>query len=290
MLFDSHAHINNKMTDEERAAMIAAIEDPASQLDYVMDIGFDLESSAMAAEHAAKYPWCYAAVGCHPHDTKDMDDMQLAMIKGLAKKKKVMAIGEIGLDFHYDHSPRDTQREWFRKQIRLANELKMPIVIHSREADQEVMDILKEEGAFSAERKNWFPARPDTTGYVTGEKGSTAEGKGVCDDARVLLHCFSGSAELGRQYVKLGATLSIAGPVTYKNNRKTVAVVSEIPLDFLLVETDSPYLTPEPFRGKKNDPSKVRYTAEKVAEIKGLDPEKVAAATKANAMRFYGIK
>ena len=213
MFFDSHAHLNNEMSDEARAAMVRAIED--SELDYVMDIGFDLPSSKLAVDHAVKYPWCYAAVGCHPHDTDSMDDMQLALIKGLAKKKKVMAIGEIGLDFHYDHSPRDVQREWFRRQIRLANELKMPIAIHSREADQEVLDILKEEGAFSDERKSWFPERPDTTGYVSKQPGT-------CKDARVLLHCFSGSAELGSQYVKLGATISIAGPVTYKNNRKTV--------------------------------------------------------------------
>ena len=211
-----------------------------------------------------------------------MDDMQLAMIKGLAKKKKVMAIGEIGLDFHYDNSPRDVQREWFRRQIRLANELKMPIVIHSREADQEVMDILKEEGAFSQERKSWFPKRPDTQGYADRHSG-------LCSDSRVLLHCFSGSAELGRQYVKLGATLSIAGPVTYKNNKKTVAVVEEIPIDFLLVETDSPYLTPEPFRGKKNTPPMVEYTVAKVAEIKKMNLQDVAEKTKENAMRFYGI-
>ena len=280
MFFDSHAHLNNEMSDEARAAMVKAIED--SELDYVMDIGFDLPSSKLAVDHAAKYPWCYAAVGCHPHDTDSMDDMQLALIKGLAKKKKVMAIGEIGLDFHYDHSPRDVQREWFRRQIRLANELKMPIAIHSREADQEVLDILKEEGAFSDERKSWFPERADTTGYVSKQPGT-------CKDARVLLHCFSGSAELGSQYVKLGAAISIAGPVTYKNNRKTAGVVAELPLDFLLVETDSPYLTPEPFRGRKNDPSKVEYTARKVAEIKGLSLEDVAAKTKENAMRFYGI-
>ncbi|MDD6647042.1 MAG: TatD family hydrolase [Firmicutes bacterium] len=281
MLFDSHAHLNNEgMTDEEREETVRAIEN--SQLDYVMDIGFDLTSSKLAVDHAARYPWCYAAVGVHPHDTEGMDDMQLAMIKGLAKKNKVMAIGEIGLDFHYDYSPRDEQREWFRKQIRLANELRMPIVIHSREADQEVMDILKEEGAFSDERKSWFPERPDTTGYV---KSDTA-----APDARVLLHCFSGSAELGRQYVKLGATLSIAGPVTYKNNRKTTAVVEEIPIDFLLVETDSPYLTPEPYRGRKNMSPYVEHTARKVAEIKGLTFEEVAAATKVNAMRFFGIK
>ncbi|MDE8733328.1 TatD family hydrolase [Eubacteriales bacterium DFI.9.88] len=272
MLFDSHAHINNEsFTEEERQALIEKIE--ASNLDYVMDIGFNLESSAMAVKHAQRLPWCYAAVGCHPHDTKDMDEMQLSMIKGLAKKDKVQAIGEIGLDFHYDYSDRDIQRYWFRQQIKLANELKMPIVIHAREADQEVMDILKEEGAFSQERKGWFPTRYDGSG-----------------DARVLLHCFSGSRELGKQYVKLGATISIAGPVTYKNNKKTAGVVEDLPLEVLLVETDSPYLTPEPFRGKRNIPPYVEYTAKKVAEIKGIPLEQAAAQTKENAMRFFGIK
>ena len=281
MLFDSHAHINNDtFTEEEREALIADIE--ASDLSYVMDIGFDLPSSEQAVKDARRLPWCYAAVGVHPHDAKTMDEDVLRRIKELAGEEKVQAIGEIGLDFHYDYSPRDEQREWFRKQIRLANELRMPIVIHSREADQEVMDILKEEGAFSDERKSWFPERPDTTGYV---KSDTA-----APDARVLLHCFSGSAELGRQYVKLGATLSIAGPVTYKNNRKTTAVVEEIPIDFLLVETDSPYLTPEPYRGRKNMSPYVEHTARKVAEIKGLTFEEIAVATKANAMRFFGIK
>lgn len=282
MLFDSHAHLNNEgMSQEKRAEIAALIE--KSDVEYVMDVGFDLKSSKLAVEHAAKYPWCYAVVGCHPHDTKYMDDMQMIMFKGLAKKNKVMAIGEIGLDFHYDHSPRDEQREWFRKQIRLANELKMPIVIHSREADQEVMDILKEEGAFSDERKSWFPARPDSTGFAGGKNGTAP-------DARVLLHCYSGSAELGKQYVKLGATLSVAGPVTYKNNRKTQAVVAEVPLEFLLVETDSPYLTPEPFRGKKNNSTLVEYTAKKVAEIKEMPYEEVANVTTENAKRFYGIK
>lgn len=293
MLFDSHAHINEaSYSPEERAELIKTIE--ASDVDYVADIGYDLASSKLAVEHAARYPWCYAVVGCHPHDAKSMDDMELAMYKGLARKKKVVAIGEIGLDFHYDHSPRDIQREWFRRQIRMANQLKMPIVIHSREADQETMDILKEEGAFSEERKSWFPKRPDPSGYTlkkseAAKKTSDDPADHMADDARVLIHCFSGSAELAVQYVKLGATISVAGPVTYKNNRKTVAVVAEVPMDFLLVETDSPYLSPEPLRGRRNMSPNVKYTAQKVAEIKDMTLEEVAAKTKENAMRFYGI-
>ena len=293
MLFDSHAHINEaSYSPEERAELIKTIE--ASDVDYVADIGYDLASSKLAVEHAARYPWCYAVVGCHPHDAKSMDDMELAMYKGLARKKKVVAIGEIGLDFHYDHSPRDIQREWFRRQIRMANQLKMPIVIHSREADQETMDILKEEGAFSEERKSWFPKRPDPSGYTlkkseAAKKTPDDSADHMADDARVLIHCFSGSAELAAQYVRLGATLSVAGPVTYKNNRKTVAVVTEVPMDFLLVETDSPYLSPEPLRGRRNMSPNVKYTAQKVAEIKDMTLEDVAAKTKENAMRFYGI-
>ena len=293
MLFDSHAHINEaSYSPEERAELIKTIE--ASDVDYVADIGYDLASSKLAVEHAARYPWCYAVVGCHPHDARSMDDMELAMYKGLARKKKVVAIGEIGLDFHYDHSPRDIQREWFRRQIRMANQLKMPIVIHSREADQETMDILKEEGAFSEERKSWFPKRPDPSGYTlkkseAAKKTPDDSADHMADDARVLIHCFSGSAELAAQYVKLGATISVAGPVTYKNNRKTVAVVAEVPIDFLLVETDSPYLSPEPLRGRRNMSPNVKYTAQKVAEIKDMTLEEVAAKTKENAMQFYGI-
>lgn len=286
MLFDSHAHLNNAdMTGEDRALMVAQIEASieAGMLDHVMDIGFDPASSEMAVQHAQKYPWCNAAVGCHPHDAKIMDEEQLEKIRTLAAEPKARAIGEIGLDFHYDLSDRDVQREWFRRQIRLANELKMPICIHAREADQEVMDILIEEGAFSEERRSWFPKRPDPTGFCKGREG------GLTGDARVLLHCFSGSAELGKQYVRMGATLSIAGPVTYKNNKKTVSVVREIPIDFLLVETDSPYLSPVPMRGKPNTPPNVEYTARKVAEIKEMTFEEVAAKTNENAMRFYGI-
>ena len=304
MLFDSHAHLNNAdMTEEDRARMVAQIEESMAKasageagLDHVMDIGFDPDSSALAAEHAAAYPWCYAAVGCHPHDAKIMNEENLDRIRKLASRNKVCAIGEIGLDFHYDLSDRDVQREWFRRQIRLANELRMPICIHAREADQEVMDILVEEGAFSEERRSWFPKRPDPTGFCKGRQAGwweasqdqTAAG-GMTGDARVLLHCFSGSAELGKQYVRMGATLSVAGPVTYKNNRKTVTMVEEIPIDFLLVETDSPYLSPVPMRGKPNTPPNVEYTARKVAEIKGMPFEAVAEKTRENAMRFYGI-
>lgn len=275
MLFDSHTHINNEnYTDEQRKALIAEIE--ASPVSYAMDIGFDLASSVQAVKDARENDWCYAAVGFHPHDAKNMDDMTLELIRGLAKKDKVQAIGEIGLDYYYDRSERDVQQYWFRRQIQLANELKMPIVIHTREADEDTMTILKEEGAFAAERQGWFPQR----------KGPAGE---MLPDSRVLLHCFSSSKEMASQYVKLGATLSICGPVTFKNNRKTKEVVETIPIEFLLVETDAPYLTPEPFRGRPNKSPYVQYTAQKVAEIKGISYEEAARITCENAKLFFNI-
>ena len=369
ILFDSHTHINNDgYSEEERAQLIAAIED--SEVAYVMDVGFDLPSSERAVSDAALLPWCYAAVGVHPHDTKTMTEEIYEKIRRLAGQPKVQAIGEIGLDFYYNHSDAEDQRYWFRRQIRLANELHMPIVIHAREVDQETMDILKEEGAFSEERCGWFPPRPGTgigrkAGAQTTQKASRAgeggqaeaceagraeacdctradlgatrteacdctradldamraeaceaaaktnarkgteasrAGEGrraeACDctenccmekDARVLLHCFSGSREMAEQYVKLGATISIAGPVTYKNNRKTSEVVSAIPIEYLLVETDAPYLTPEPHRGKKNQSPYVAYTARRVALLKGISYEEAARRTLENAKRVYGI-
>ncbi len=255
MLFDSHAHLNSEKYSGDREKLFDCIAQ--SKLSYVMDVGFDLESSLMAVEHAQNHDWCYAAVGCHPHDAKTMDENSMILFKGLAKKPKVMAIGEIGLDYFYDHSERDVQRFWFRRQIQLALELGKPIIVHDRDAHGDVMQILKEEKAFN-----------------TG----------------VLLHCFSGSREQAEQYVKLGATLSVAGPVTYSNAHKLVEVVQAISLEHLLIETDAPYLTPEPFRGKRNRPQYVEYTAKKIAEIKGITFEEVAEKTLQNAKTFFGIE
>ncbi len=271
ILFDSHTHINSEIyTDETRAELIAAIE--ASPVRYVIDAGFDLASSEMAVAHAEKYPWCFAAVGCHPHDSEAFDDAQFEILRVLAGHPKAVAVGEIGLDYHYDNSARDVQRYWFRRQIRLALELGKPIMIHSRDADQETMDILKEEGVFSPERIARFPKNGDLP------------------DARLMMHCYSGSREMAEQYVKLGATISVAGPITYKNAKKNVAVAEAVPLNALLVETDAPYLTPVPFRGHENMAPYVEYTARKLAEIKGISYEEAAEATCRNAMRFFGIE
>lgn len=216
-----------------------------------------------------------ASVSCHPHDAKDFDEDQLQLIKALAEKPEAKAIGEIGLDYYRNISSPEDQIHWFRRQIQLANLLKMPIVIHDRDAHGEVLDILKEEGAFSSERKSWFSQRPGSLGN---------------EDARVLLHCYSGSKDQALQYVKLGATISIAGPVTYSNARKLIEVVEEVPLEYLLIETDSPYLTPVPFRGRPNTSLNVEYVAKKLAEIKGISFEEVARKTLENGIRFFDIK
>ena len=276
MLFDSHAHICELgETEEERLAAVREIEEHPL-LARVADIGFDLPSSVGVMENAAKYPWCTGVVGVHPHDAASMDESVYGEIKRLALSG-ASAIGEIGLDYYYMRSPREDQIYWFRRQIALANELGLPIVIHSRDADKETMDILVGEGAFSDERKALFPERPGPDGVMI-------------PDARVDIHCFSGSAETAAEYVRLGATIGICGPLTYKNNKKTVAVVDAVPIDFLLVETDSPFLTPVPFRGQRNIPPNVEYTAKRVAEIKELSYEETALKTKENAKRFFGIE
>lgn len=257
LLFDSHAHINYEgYSSDERAALMERVE--ASPVACVLDAGFDIESSRQAIADAAEKPWCYAAVGIHPHYAKSFKDEDLETLRALAKAPEVVAFGEIGLDYYKDYSPRDMQRNAFRKQLRLALETGLPIIIHDRESGGDTINILKEEGAFSR----------------------------TC----VLMHCFSGSAEQAMECIDLGCMISIAGPVTYKNNKKTVRVAMEVPLDHLLIETDAPYLTPEPLRGRGNEPANVEFVARKIAELRGISYEEIAAVTLANAKRFFGIE
>ena len=273
MFFDSHAHINNdEYTEEERAEQIKAIE--SSEVGLVMDVGFDIPSSELSIEHAGKYPWCFAAIGIHPHDTKDVTDADIVKLKELSAQPGVMAIGEIGLDFHYNNSPKEDQRHWFKEQLNLALELNLPVVIHDRESEGETLHILEEAGAFSEERCSKFDKNP-----VTGKA-----------DARVLLHCYSGNAEDAIKLIDKGATISIAGPVTYKKNVELMQVAKDVPLAHLLIETDSPYLAPVPFRGKPNCSPYVIYTAEKIAELRGVSLKEIEDETCVNAKRFFGIK
>lgn len=255
MIFDSHAHLDDGRFDKDRDQIINNAK--KNNIKYIMNPGANLKTSVRAIEISQKYDIVYAAVGVHPHDVKEMDDVTLELLESLAKKPKVMAIGEIGLDFYYDHSPRECQREWFRKQIQLAHRVGLPIIVHDRDANDETLKILKEEKAFQA---------------------------------GVVMHCYSGSEELAKQYIRLGAYISIAGPVTYSNARKIVEVVKAIPLESTFIETDSPYLTPIPNRGKRNEPAYIVQVAEKIAEIKKIDFDEVVLKTTENAKKFFGIK
>lgn len=273
MLFDAHAHL---YMSEDRETLVKAIEE--SPVSYVMNVGVDVPTCEEVIREAAEYPWCYATVGFQPGEVgTEFDSKLLARFKELAQQPKVCAVGEIGLEYHYGKDNLENQHRWFREQIKMANELRMPIMIHTREADDDTMRILKEEGAFSDERKSWFPKRPGPEGTETS-------------DARVMLHCFSSSKEIARQYIKLGATLSICGPLTYKNNRRTTEVVKDTPIEFIMVETDAPYLTPEPLRGRPNMSPYVEYTARRVAALKAMPYEDTAKITLENAKRFFGIE
>ena len=254
MLIDSHAHLDDKRFDRDRDSLIKDLE--SNGIELVINIGADLKSSIASVSLAEKYPNIYATVGVHPHDAKNMDDSTLEILRSLAKRNKVVAIGEIGLDFYYDNSPRDEQRKWFREQLKLAKELDLPVVIHSRDAQQETFDTLKE-----------------------AQDGTL----------RGVLHCYSGSKEMAMEYIKLGFYISIAGPVTFKNARVLKEVAKAVPLDKLLVETDCPYLAPEPHRGKRNEPVYVKYVAGTIAELKGISYEELAKATNRNTRELFGI-
>lgn len=254
MFFDSHAHYDSSQFNDDRAQLIEDIH--AAGVDLVCNVGCDLSSSMKSVALAEKYDWFYAAVGTHPSDTGKMTDTDLTMYESLSRHPKVVAIGEIGLDYYWDETPRDVQQLRFRQQLDLAKELKMPVIIHEREAHEDAMKIVREYA-----------------GAVTG-----------------VFHCFSGAVEMAKELVKMGWYIGMTGVVTYKNARKSVEVVQWVPEDRLLIETDCPYLTPVPNRGKRNDSRNLAFTAAKIAEIRGITPEQAAKMTMDNAKRFYGIK
>ena len=256
MLFDSHAHLNDERFDEDREELINSLK--AKGVDLVLNPGACIETSKSSVDLANKYDFIYAAVGVHPHDVGEMTEEDIETLRKLAlENEKVKAIGEIGLDYYYDNSPREIQKKWFKRQIELANELKLPIIIHDRDAHGDTFEIIK----------------------------NTKSPEIGC-----VLHCYSGNVELAKEYVKMGCYISIPGTVTFKNNKKTREVAKEIPLEYLLIETDSPYMAPEPHRGKRNDPSLVQFVADKIAQEKGISYEQVCEATKENAKRFFNIK
>lgn len=301
MLFDAHTHLNfEKLSDGERRILAAEIEE--SQLGYIIDVADCVSSAKQALQDSDDYDWCYAAVGIHPDHASVYTDGDIEEIKRLAAHPKAMAIGEIGLDFYYGTDDREQQQELFRKQIRLANELRMPIMIHSRDANQLTMDILIEEGAFSEERRSWFPGRPAPGTMAPDAPGSDMKVPGeytaselsgmpvrLVPDARVQMHCYSGSPEMAEEYVKLGATISLGGPITFRNGKKAAEVARKTAIEFLLSETDAPYMAPEPLRGRPNKPYYVEHVVRRMAMIKGLSYDETARILSENGRRFFGI-
>ena len=253
MLFDTHAHMDDRAFDTDREELLRAL--PGQGLALVMNPGCSLESSRNAVRLAKEFDYIYAAVGSHPDVADEVNDAVLAEYRELCKlNPKVKAIGEIGLDYHYEDIPREIQLKAFRAQMELARELGLPAIVHERDAHEDGMAVVRD-----------FPE-------VTG-----------------VFHCYSGSAEMARQLVDRGWYIGFTGVLTFKNARKTIEVASSIPLDRIVLETDCPYMAPEPFRGRRNDPRKLYRMAEKLAEIRGLSVEEIHTITTENGKRLYRI-
>lgn len=253
MLFDTHAHYDDESFDADRDAVLTAL--PEQGVGLILNPGCDVESSRKAVRYAAAYPHVYAAVGIHPENCGGCTAGDLDAIRALAQLPKTVAIGEIGLDYYWaENPPRDFQQQVLRQQLALARELALPVIIHDREAHADTLAIVRE-----------FPG-------VTG-----------------VFHCFSGSPEMARELLKMGWYLGFDGPVTYKNASRAPEVAAVTPLDRMLIETDSPYMTPVPYRGRRNDSGYVHLVAEKLAEWKGVTPEEMARVTTENGKRLFRI-
>ena len=252
MYFDTHAHYDASAFDKDRERVLSAM--PAADVAYIIDPGCDGASSLDAVRLAERWPFIYAAVGWQPEEWKSWDEDSLSLVRELAGHKKVVAIGEIGLDYYWDKEHKALQKRMFAAQLALARELSLPVIVHDREAHADCIETI-----------DLYP-----------------EVKGV-------FHCFSGSAEMAAELIKRGWYLGFDGPITYKNNQKAAEVLTVCPLDRILIETDSPYLTPVPHRGERNDSTLLPYIADKVAEVKGLTREQAAAITCENGRRLFGI-
>jgi TatD DNase family protein len=256
MLIDSHAHIQGKEYAGEAAAVIARAREAGVETIIAVGGAGDMSSNTEAVALAGSFPGVYATVGMHPHDAKDVGDEDLKTLQRLAASPKVVAVGETGLDYYYNHSPRETQRQVFSRFIHLARESKMPLVVHERAAAAEAAELLREEGK----------------GEVHG-----------------VVHCFTGDYDAARRYLDLGFYLSFTGIITFKNADALRDVVRKVPLERIFIETDSPYLTPVPHRGRRNEPAYVRYVAETVARVRNTSLEQTASVTTANARALFRL-
>lgn len=255
MFTDTHTHMDSPSFQEDlHEALMRAYEAGVTR---IVNVGFNRETIPTTLELSRTYDFVYAVLGWHPQDAKDMTPEDLEELEELLRLPKVVALGEIGLDYYWDTSPKDVQARVFREQIRLAKKLGKPIVIHNRDAHQDILEILKEEKA--------------------------AEVGGI-------MHCFSGSWETAKMCLDMNFHISFGGPVSFKNAKQPKEVLARVPLDRLLVETDAPYLTPHPFRGKRNETGYIRYVAEAAAEIRGMSVEEIARITTENAVKLLGLK
>ncbi len=250
MYFESHAHYDDERFDEDRDTLLASF--PAEGIETVVNASSDIKSSKASIALSEKYPFFYAAVGVHPHEVENITEAAIDELRELSKHPKVVAIGEIGLDYYYDLSPRDLQRHWFKRQLELADELKMPVIIHSRDAAQECFDIIKNSNVRNG-----------------------------------VIHCYSGSAEMAEEYIKMGFYIGVGGSLTFKNNKKGVETVERIPIEKILIETDSPYLAPVPCRGKRNDSRLLKYVVEKISQLKNIPENDICNITKNNAQNLF---
>lgn len=253
MLFDTHAHFEDEQFDADRDEVLKTLKNYG--VGNICNVGSSMESSRMGVKLADKYDFVYASVGVHPSETKNLTESDMEELKQLAASPKVKAIGEIGLDYHYpDDTAPEVQKKWFIRQIELAKELNLPIIVHDRESKGQGLEILKR-----------------------------------CNVTNGVVHCFSGSAETAKEIVKLGMMISFTGVLTFKNARRAVEACAAVPLDRLMIETDCPYMAPEPNRGKRNFSGYVEFVARKMAEIKNVSYEEIVDITEKNAKRFYGI-
>lgn len=253
MYFDTHAHYDDEKFSADRDTLLASM--PDSGVELIINAACDMESSKTSIMLAEKYPFVYASVGVHPHDAQSMDNTSCDALEQLSKHHKVVAIGEIGLDYYYDHSPRDVQKRRFREQLELARKTGLPVIIHEREACMDVLEIIRD-----------FP------------------------DVLGVYHCYSGSWETAKIILDQGWYLSFTGVVTFKNAKKMPEVVGKMPADRIMIETDSPYLAPVPKRGERNSSLNLPYIAQRIGEIRGMTTEDVAALTMENGKRFFSIK
>lgn len=254
MIFETHAHYDDEQFDMDRDALLASMEEGG--VGAIVNVGASIESSRTSISLAEAYPFIYAAVGVHPDHAGELDEESFRELCGLCGRDKVVAVGEIGLDYYWDEAPREVQKKWFVRQIELARESSLPVIVHSRDAAADTLEIMQS--------------------HARGLMG--------------VIHCFSYSKELAREYVKMGFFIGVGGVVTFKNGRRLKEVVEDISLSSIVLETDCPYLAPVPNRGKRNSSLNLPYVVKEIAKIKGISCEEVVAQTEKNARILYGMR